>query len=219
MSRILIAEDDPHVASFIRKGLHAAGYSTEHAADGETALFLARAAGFDLIILDIGLPLMDGFEVLAQIRGEGVLTPVIVLTARDSVPDTVAGLEGGANDYVTKPFHVAELLARIRLRLTEGVAEASANVIGHKDLSLDLHTRRARIGNEVVDLTSREFAILEVFLRHPDRVISREQLLNQVWGYGFDPGSNVVDVYVRALRKKIGPQRIETIRGAGYRLP
>ncbi|WP_394253470.1 response regulator transcription factor [Arthrobacter pityocampae] len=219
MSRILVAEDDPHVASFIRKGLHAAGYSTEHAADGETALFLARAAGFDLIILDIGLPLMDGFEVLAQIRGEGVLTPVIVLTARDSVPDTVAGLEGGANDYVTKPFHVAELLARIRLRLTEGVAEASANVIGHKDLSLDLHSHRARIGGDVIDLTSREFAILEVFLRHPDRVISREQLLNQVWGYGFDPGSNVVDVYVRALRKKIGPQRIETIRGAGYRLP
>lgn len=219
MSRILIAEDDPRVASFIQKGLHAAGYSTEHAADGETALFLARAAGFDLIILDIGLPLLDGFEVLAQIRGEGVPTPVIVLTARDSVPDTVAGLEGGADDYVTKPFHVAELLARIRLRLTDRTPMGAGTVIEHQGLSLDLHSRRARIGDDAVELTSREFAILEVFLRHPDRVISREQLLDQVWGYGFDPGSNVVDVYVRALRRKIGAERIETIRGAGYRLP
>ncbi|RJT75103.1 DNA-binding response regulator [Arthrobacter cheniae] len=219
MSHILIAEDDPHVASFIKKGLQAAGYSTEHAADGETALFLARASGFDLIILDIGLPLMDGFKVLAQIRGEGVRTPVIVLTARDSVPDTVAGLEGGANDYMTKPFDVSELLARIRLRLVDRAPAADGNVIKHKGLSLDLHSRRARIGEESVELTSREFAILEVFLRHPDRVISREQLLSQVWGYDFDPGSNVVDVYVRALRAKIGAERIETIRGAGYRLP
>ncbi|MEG9248170.1 response regulator transcription factor [Arthrobacter sp. Soc17.1.1.1] len=219
MSRILVAEDDPHVASFVQKGLQAAGYSTEHAADGETALFLARAAGFDLIILDIGLPLLDGFEVLAQIRGEGVSTPVIVLTARDSALDTVAGLEGGANDYVTKPFHVAELVARIRLRLADRVPAASATVIGHGGLSLDLHSRRVRVGDDVVELTAREFAILEVFLRNPDRVISREQLLNHVWGYNFDPGSNVVDVYVRALRGKIGAARIETIRGAGYRLP
>ncbi|MHA7207863.1 response regulator transcription factor [Arthrobacter sp. MDT1-65] len=219
MTRILIAEDDLQVASFIQKGLRAAGYTTEHAADGETALFLARAAGFDLVLLDIGLPLLDGFEVLAQIRGEGVATPVIVLTARDSVPDTVAGLEGGANDYMTKPFHVAELLARIRLRLTDQAPAAAGAVIAHEGLSLDLHSRRARAGDEAVDLTAREFAILEVFLRHPDRVISREQLLSQVWGYDFDPGSNVVDVYVRALRKKIGTERIETIRGVGYRLP
>ena len=219
MTRILIAEDDAHVASFIQKGLRASGYATEHAADGETALFLARAAGFDLIILDIGLPLMDGFEVLAQIRGEGVSTPVIVLTARDSVPDTVAGLEGGANDYMTKPFHVAELLARIRLRLSDQVPAAAGTVIEHEGLSLDLHSRRAHVDDDAVELTAREFAILEVFLRHPDRVISREQLLSQVWGYDFDPGSNVVDVYVRALRKKIGTQRIETIRGMGYRLP
>jgi DNA-binding response OmpR family regulator len=219
MSRILIAEDDPHVASFVQKGLQAAGYATEHAADGETALFLARAAGFDLIILDIGLPLLDGFEVLAQIRGEGVTTPVIVLTARDSVPDTVAGLEGGANDYVTKPFHVAELLARVRLRLVDRVPPTGSNVLEHRGLSLNLHSRRALVGDDVIDLTAREFAILEVFLRHPDRVISREQLLSQVWGYDFDPGSNVVDVYVRALRGKIGAERIETIRGAGYRLP
>jgi DNA-binding response OmpR family regulator len=219
MNRILIAEDDPRVASFVQKGLQAAGYSTEHAADGETALFLARASGFNLIILDIGLPLMDGFEVLAQIRGEGVTTPVIVLTARDSVPDTVAGLEGGANDYMTKPFHVSELLARIRLRLVDRAPAAGGTTIEHKDLSLDLHTRRVRVGDQSVDLTAREFAILEAFLRYPDRVISREQLLNQVWGYGFDPGSNVVDVYVRALRGKIGANRIETIRGVGYRLP
>ena len=219
MTRILIAEDDAHVASFIQKGLRASGYATEHAADGETALFLARAAGFDLIILDIGLPLMDGFEVLAQIRGEGVSTPVIVLTARDSVPDTVAGLEGGANDYMTKPFHVAELLARIRLRLSDQTPATAGTVIEHEGLSLDLHSRRAHVDDDAVELTAREFAILEVFLRHPDRVISREQLLSQVWGYDFDPGSNVLDVYVRALRKKIGTQRIETIRGMGYRLP
>lgn len=218
MSRILIAEDDPRIASFLEKGLRAAGYTTVHAEDGETALLLARSAGFDLVVLDIGLPRMDGFTVLNRLRGEGVRTPVIVLTARDSVTDTVAGLEGGANDYVSKPFQFAELLARIRLRIGDTGAVDPSSVLREGDLALDLRTRRVEVAGNTVDLTSREFSLLEVFLRHHGQVLSREQILGHVWGYDFDPASNVVDVYVRALRNKIGVDRVETIRGAGYRL-
>ncbi|MFC7962525.1 DNA-binding response regulator, OmpR family, contains REC and winged-helix (wHTH) domain [Rhodococcoides kroppenstedtii] len=217
MSRILIAEDDVHIASFVGKGLRAAGYSTEHVDDGETALLMARGGGFDLIVLDIGLPSMDGFTVLARLRGEGVTTPVVVLTARDSVVDTVAGLEGGANDYMTKPFQFAELLARVRLRLQDDVATGDASLTV-RDLRLDLRSRRVHIGERAVDLTAREFSLLEVFLRNADQVLSREQILGHVWGYDFDPASNVVDVYVRAVRAKIGADRIETVRGMGYRL-
>ncbi|KQU34454.1 response regulator transcription factor [Rhodococcus sp. BP-349] len=218
MSRILIAEDDIHIASFVGKGLRAAGYTTEHVADGETALMMARGGGFDMVVLDIGLPAMDGFTVLRQLRGEGVSTPVVVLTARDSVRDTVAGLEGGANDYMTKPFQFAELLARVRLRLQDDTAGSADNSLTSGDLRLDLRSRRVHVGESVVDLTAREFALLETFLRHPDQVLSREQILGQVWGYDFDPASNVVDVYVRALRAKIGAERVETVRGMGYRV-
>ncbi|WP_027505452.1 response regulator transcription factor [Rhodococcus sp. UNC23MFCrub1.1] len=218
MSRILIAEDDIHIASFVGKGLRAAGYTTEHVADGETALMMARGGGFDMVVLDIGLPAMDGFTVLRQLRGEGVSTPVVVLTARDSVRDTVAGLEGGANDYMTKPFQFAELLARVRLRLQDDIAGSADNSLTSGDLRLDLRSRRVHVGESVVDLTAREFALLETFLRHPDQVLSREQILGQVWGYDFDPASNVVDVYVRALRAKIGAERVETVRGMGYRV-
>lgn len=218
MSRILIAEDDVHIASFVSKGLRAAGYSTEHVTDGETALMMAREGGFDMVVLDIGLPSMDGFTVLRQLRGEGVTTPVVVLTARDSVSDTVAGLEGGANDYMTKPFQFAELLARVRLRLQDDSSGPSDSSLSLRDLRLDLRSRRVQVGDRTVDLTAREFALLEVFLRHADQVLSREQILGQVWGYDFDPASNVVDVYVRALRSKIGADRVETVRGMGYRL-
>jgi len=218
MSRILIAEDDIHIASFVGKGLRAAGYTTEHVADGETALMMARGGGFDMVVLDIGLPAMDGFTVLRQLRGEGVSTPVVVLTARDSVRDTVAGLEGGANDYMTKPFQFAELLARVRLRLQDDTTGSAENSLTSGDLRLDLRSRRVHVGESVVDLTAREFALLETFLRHPDQVLSREQILGQVWGYDFDPASNVVDVYVRALRAKIGAERVETVRGMGYRV-
>ncbi|AYJ50734.1 response regulator transcription factor [Rhodococcus sp. P1Y] len=218
MSRILIAEDDVHIASFVSKGLRAAGYSTEHVTDGETALMMAREGGFDMVVLDIGLPSMDGFTVLRQLRGEGVTTPVVVLTARDSVSDTVAGLEGGANDYMTKPFQFAELLARLRLRLQDDSSGPSDSSLSLRDLRLDLRSRRVQVGDRTVDLTAREFALLEVFLRHADQVLSREQILGQVWGYDFDPASNVVDVYVRALRSKIGADRVETVRGMGYRL-
>jgi len=159
--------------------------------------------------------------VLERLRGARVSTPVIILPARDSVRDTVAGLQGGADDYVTKPFQFAELLARVRLRLRDASERgdgASAALLAHGDVTLDLRTRRVDVDGRTADLTAREFSLLEVFLRHPGQVLSREQLLGHVWGYDFDPTSNVVDVYVRALRRKIGPDRIETVRGAGYRL-
>ena len=217
MSRILIAEDEPRIASFIEKGLRAHGFTTTVAADGRTARSTALAGGFDLLVLDIGLPGMDGFEVLRSLRAERCTIPVVVLTARDSVQDTVAGLEGGADDYMPKPFRFEELLARIRLRLAGG-RPAELTVLTCGDLSLDLRTRRAQAGGRSVDLSAREFALAETFLRHPGQVLAREQLLSHVWGYDFDPGSNVVDVYVRYLRKKLGADRIETVRGMGYRL-
>ncbi len=218
MSRILIIEDEDRIAAFIEKGLRAAGYVTQRAADGATGLTLARGGDVDLVLLDLGLPVMDGFTVMRHLREEGRTVPVVVLTARDGERDTVAGLEGGANDYVTKPFRFAELLARIRLRLREEPPPQAGGVLREGDLALDLHTRRADVGGRQVDLTAREFALLEVFLRHPGQVLSREQILSHVWGYDFDPGSNVVDVSVRALRRKVGAERVETMRGAGYRL-
>lgn len=217
MSRILIAEDDLGIVSFVQKGLRAAGYATAVAEDGETALLMARTGGFDMIVLDIGLPVMDGFTVLQRLREEQVTTPVIVLTARDSVTDRVHGLEGGANDYMTKPFQFAELLARVRLRLQDP-APGQAATLRAAGLALDLRARQVDTGTETVDLSGREFALLEVFMRHADQILSREQLLGHVWGYDFDPASNVVDVYVRALRQKIGADRVQTLRGSGYRL-
>ena len=218
MSRILIAEDERRITDFLEKGLRAAGYTTTTAPDGDQALALAGTGDFDLVLLDIGLPKTDGFTVLKDLRGQGVKTPVIILTARDNVHDTVVGLESGANDYVSKPFQFAELLARIRLRLREEPAGGEPAVLRSGDIALDLRTRRVEVEGRGSDLTSREFALLEVLLRHPSQVLSREQILGHVWGYDFDPGSNVVDVYVRSLRKKIGPERIATVRGAGYRL-
>lgn len=220
MSHILIAEDHAPIASFVEGGLQAAGYSTTTVADGMSAYLMAKNGGFDLIILDIGLPEMDGFQVLERLRKDGNSVPVIILTARDSVIDTVAGLEGGASDYVTKPFQFAELLARVRLRLKEhsGLPASPAHVLEAAGLVLDLRSRRVRVDEDRVDLTAREFSLLEVFMLHPDQVLSREQLLGHVWGVDFDPGSNVVEVCVRTVRRKIGPQRIETVRGMGYRL-
>ncbi|NLD86272.1 MAG: response regulator transcription factor [Actinomycetales bacterium] len=219
MNRILIAEDDPRIVSFLEKGLQAAGFTTSHVRDGRSALEAMRGGDHDLVVLDIGLPLMDGFEVLTTARGSGITTPVVVLTARDSVDDTVLGLESGANDYLAKPFHFAELLARVRIRLGEVGDSADATpTLHHGDLSLDLLTRIADVGGTSVELTSREFAMLKVFLKHPGQVLSREQILAHAWGYDFDPASNVVDVYVRTLRRKIGADRLVTVRGAGYRL-
>ncbi|MEV4890819.1 response regulator transcription factor [Nonomuraea sp. NPDC055795] len=217
MNRILIAEDEARIAAFVEKGLRGNGFVTTVVEDGEAAFEYARSGEFDLLVLDIGLPLSDGFTVLRRLRQARVALPVIILTARDSVADTVAGLEGGADDYIPKPFAFEELLARVRLRLrTERTPEVTVLRVG--DLSLDLRSRRVHVGGHVVELSAREFALAEVFCRHPDQVLTREQLLSHVWGFDFDPGSNVVDVYVRYLRKKIGAERIETLRGTGYRM-
>ncbi|MET9356489.1 response regulator transcription factor [Streptomyces sp. NPDC006617] len=219
MNRILIVEDEDRIASFVQKGLRANGFTTTAVADGDAAYEYALTGGFDLVVLDIGLPGRDGFTVLRELREARVTTPVIVLTARDSVRDTVAGLEGGADDWMTKPFRFEELLARVRLRLRTAARAPEVTVLKSGTLSLDLRTRRARAEGRTVDLTAREFVLLELFLRHPGQVLSREQILSHVWGYDFDPGSNIVDVYVRALRKKLGAQQVETVRGMGYRLP
>jgi len=217
MSRVLIAEDEARIASFIEKGLRANGLVTTVVSDGRLALDHASTGEFDLLVLDIGLPLLDGFTVLRRLRTAGNTMPVVILTARDTVHDTVAGLEGGADDYVAKPFRFEELLARIRLRLRDD-RSAEVTTLRCGDLVLDLLTRRATVDGQVTDLTAREFLLVEAFLRNPGQVLSREQLLSHVWGYDFDPGSNVVDVYVRYVRRKIGARRIETARGMGYRL-
>ena len=217
MSSILIAEDEERIASFVEKGLRAAGFSTQRAADGPAALEGALTGDHALMVLDIGLPGMDGFTVLEQLRGQGSTLPVIILTARTSGADTVAGLSGGANDYMPKPFRFDELLARIRLRIADAPAETDTR-LEHAGLVLDLRTRRVMVDGTQVDLSAREFALTEEFFRHPGQVLSREQLLSRVWGYDFDPGSNVVDVYVRYLRGKLGHERIVTVRGMGYRL-
>jgi DNA-binding response OmpR family regulator len=217
MARILIAEDEPRIAAFVEKGLRANGFTTVVIDDGIAAEAMARDEDFDLLILDLGLPRRDGMEVLAGIRRRGEQLPIIILTARREVSSTVDGLEAGADDYLPKPFRFEELLARVRARLRTP-AQPESTMLQAGDLTLDLRTRRAEIGGRVVELTAREFALTEVFARHVDQVLSREQLLSQVWGYDFDPQSNVVDVYVRYLRRKLGGDVIETVRGMGYRL-
>ncbi|MCI9888482.1 response regulator transcription factor [Micrococcales bacterium 31B] len=221
MTHILIAEDEPKIASFVEKGLRSAGFLTTIADNGETALLLARTGAFDLLVLDVGLPRLTGFEVLQRLRAERVSTPVIVLTARDSVTDRVAGLEGGANDYMTKPFEFAELLARVKLRLQD-IRSAEPDLLDAAGLSLDLRSRRvtgsATEDDLVVDLTAREVSVLEMLMLNAGHVVSREQLLDRVWGIDYDPSSNVVEVFIKTLRRKIGDQRIATVRGLGYRL-
>ena len=219
MSTILITEDEARIASFIAKGLKAAGFTSHAVASGIEGATLAVHGDFDLVLLDVGLPDIDGFEVLERVRGQGVKVPVIMLTARSSVADRVAGLEGGADDYMPKPFSFEELLARIRLRLrADSATESSGTELSYNGLVLDLRTRQARVDGRVVDLSAREFSLAETFLRNAGQVLSREQLLSNVWGYDFDPGSNVVEVYVRYLRTKLGKERFETVRGMGYRL-
>lgn len=217
MSRILIAEDESRIAAFVEKGLRAAGFAVTIAADGRAALAEAQTGQYDLMILDVGLPDRNGFEILETLRGEGNQIAVIVLTARDSAADTVRGLESGANDYMSKPFRFDELLARVRLRLKDSQSEP-LGTLQSRGLELDLKTRRISVDGTAYDLSAREFALAEEFIRHPDQVLSREQLLSRVWGLDFDPGSNIVEVYVRYLRGKIGADRIETVRGMGYRL-
>jgi len=216
-NRILVAEDEERISSFLEKGLKANGFTTDVAPDGGSALFMALSGQFDLLILDLGLPGKDGSKVLQELRGKDKDLPVLILTARDGVADTVAGLESGADDYMTKPFRFEELLARVRVRLRdERVAEPTVLTVG--EASLDLRTRQVKLGERIIELTAREFALAEMFIRHPNQVLTREQLLSHVWGYDYEPGSNVVDVYVGYLRRKLGGNLITSVRGTGYRL-
>jgi DNA-binding response OmpR family regulator len=217
MSRILIAEDEPRLASFLEKGLRAQGFATTVVSDGMAASAIAHDEEFDLLVLDLGLPGKPGAEVLRDMRLAGNRMPVLILTARDDLDTTVAGLEGGADDYVTKPFRFEELLARIRARLREQPTP-ELTVLEAGGVTLDTRTRRASVEGRTIELSAREYTMLEVLMRHAGQVLSREQLLSHVWGYDHDPGSNVVDVYVGYLRKKLGPDVIETARGMGYRL-
>jgi DNA-binding response OmpR family regulator len=219
MARILIIEDEDRIASFVAKGLRAEGHTAVVAADGLSGLDNALADSFDLVVLDIGLPGMDGFTLLERLRAQGSRVPVIVLTARDSVTDTVSALEGGADDYMPKPFRFAELTARIKLRLRQAAPPEApgSDTIAAGGIQLDRRTRRARADGRQVDLSAREYALAEMFLSNAGQVLSREQLLDRVWGLDFDPGSNVVDVYVGYLRRKFGPDTISTVRGMGYR--
>ncbi|MBH8551467.1 response regulator transcription factor [Nostocaceae cyanobacterium CENA357] len=220
MPNILIAEDEPRIASFVQKGLRSQGFTTTVVTDGLYVLDVLQSGTFDLLILDLGLPGKDGFQVLEELRGQGEDLPVIILSARSDIHDKVAGLEGGADDYVTKPFRFEELLARVKLRLrsTRPVRDDQEFTLKAGNVVLDLRTRQVKIGDRLVELPAREFAMAEMFCRHPGQVISREQLLDYVWGYDYNPGSNIVDVYVGYLRKKLGSKVIETVRGMGYRL-
>ncbi|BCJ67723.1 response regulator transcription factor [Polymorphospora rubra] len=217
MNRILVAEDEPRIASFLEKGLRAAGYVTTVVTNGTDAAAYVRDGAYDLMILDLGLPGQDGLAALAQLRTRGERIPVIVLTARHAVSDRVTGLDLGADDYMTKPFSFEELLARVRARLrTQGRPAATELVAGR--VRMDLVRRTVTVGDRAVELTAREFLLAETLMRHPGQVLSREQLLDRVWGLGHDPGSNVVDVYVGYLRRKLGGDVIQTVRGMGYRL-
>ena len=216
--RILIAEDEPRLAAFLEKGLRASGFTTTVVADGINASAAADDADFDLLILDLGLPGKDGLEVLRDLRAAGSSLPVIILTARDDTGDRVAGLEAGADDYIGKPFHLEELIARVRVRLrADKPGGEDRNVVAAGGITLDLRTRWVSTARWTVELSAREFELLRTFLEHPNQVLSREQLLANVWGYDYDPGSNVVDVYVGYLRRKLGSSRFETVRGVGYR--
>jgi two-component system, OmpR family, response regulator len=218
--RALVVEDEVKMAALIRRGLVEEGYAADIARTGEDALWMARATPYDAIILDVMLPGRDGFSVCRELRDAGVWAPVLMLTARDGVEDRVAGLDGGADDYLTKPFSFAELLARLRALTRRGAGERPA-VLEAGSLRLDPATRETRRGERKIDLSAKEFALLETFMRRPGEVLSRLDLLEHAWDYGYENRSNVVDVYVRYLREKIdrpfGVESIETVRGAGYR--
>jgi two-component system, OmpR family, response regulator QseB len=220
MTHILIAEDESRIAAFLEKGLRSHGFTTTVAANGSEALHLVLTHSFDLLILDLGLPEKDGLTVLEDLRGQGQTLPVIILTARDDIHDKVIGLESGADDYVTKPFGFEELLARVRVRLRQmpSAQLTETSILRAGVVTLNLRTRQVNVGKTILDLPAREFRMAEIFFRHPGQILSREQLLDQVWGYDYDPGSNVVDVYIGYLRKKLSSDLIETVRGKGYRL-
>ncbi|KQM19455.1 winged helix-turn-helix domain-containing protein [Novosphingobium sp. Leaf2] len=221
--KILMVEDDPATAEFIAKGLEEAGFVVDRAENGRDGLFLSTDGGYACIVLDRMLPGLDGMAVLAALRGAGVETPVIILSALGSPEDRIKGLTGGCDDYMVKPFTFAELLARIKLLIRRSAsAPAPDTVLRCDDLEMDLLSRRVRRGDRAIDLQPREFRLLEFLLRHVDQVVTRTMLLEGVWDYHFDPGTNVVDVHLSRLRKKIdeGEARrlLHTVRGAGYRI-
>ncbi len=220
-TRVLVVEDSEKMASLIKRGLEEEGYAVDVAASGEDALWMAGASPNDAIVLDVMLPDLDGFEVCRRIRESGTWSPVLMLTARGAMRDRVEGLDAGADDYLTKPFAFMELAARLRALIRRGAAERPAT-LGVGDLSLDPATRMVRRGAVQIDLTAKEFSLLEFFMRNPGEVMSRMRLIEHVWDFAYDGGSNVVDVYVKYLRDKIdrpfGVRSIETVRGAGYRL-
>lgn len=218
--RLLVVEDEVKMAGLLKRGLEEEGYAVDTAPDGEQAVWLGTENPYDAIILDLMLPDLDGFEVCRRLRAAGRWSPVLMLTARDAVNDRVAGLDAGADDYLTKPFSFAELLARVRALLRRGDSERPA-VLRVGDLELDPAGHSVSRAGVPIDLTTKEFALLEYFMRHPGRVLSRSVLIEHVWDFAYDGGSNVVDVYVRYLRQKIDRpfrrESIETVRGAGYR--
>jgi two-component system OmpR family response regulator len=219
--RVLVVEDEVKMAALLRRGLSEDGLNVDVADEGERALLMAGAADYDAVVLDVMLPGIDGFETCRRLRRDGIWAPVLMLTARGSLDDRVTGLDGGADDYLIKPFAFAELLARIRALVRRGTVERPA-LIEVGDLRLDPGTRQAWRGEVEIDLSSKEFTLLETFMRHAGYVLSRTQLLEQAWEYDFEHRSNVVEVYIRYLRRKVdvpfGRRSIETVRGAGYRL-
>src|SRR5213594_3193564 len=219
--RVLIVEDDVKMAGLIRRGLRTEGMAVDVAGRGEDAIWRAEATEYDAIVLDVMLPGIDGLEVCRRLRTAGVWSPILMLTARDAIADRVAGLDGGADDYLTKPFSLAELLARLRALVRRGGSERPT-ILRVGDLCLNPATHEAWRGETEIDLSRKEFALLEIFMRHPGQVLSRFQLVENAWPYDYEHRSNVVDVYVRYLREKIdrpfGTRSIQTVRGAGYRL-
>ncbi len=219
--RVLVVEDEPKMAGLLRRGLTEEGWAVDLAGSGEDALWAATENPYDAIVLDVMLPDFDGFEVCRRLRAADRWAPVLMLTARDGVPDRVAGLDVGADDYLTKPFEFSELFARLRALLRRGAAERPA-ILQAADLMLDPASRRVTRSATPIELTAKEFALLECLMRHPGEVLTRSQLIEHVWDYGHEGDSNVVDVYVRYLRLKIdrpfGRDTIETVRGTGYRL-
>lgn len=219
--RVLVVEDEVKMAGLLKRGLEEEGYAVDMSGTGHDALWLASENPYDAVVLDIMLPDIDGFEVCRRLRAAGRWSPVLMLTARDAVPDRVSGLDAGADDYLTKPFSFAELLARLRALVRRGAAERPP-FLAVGDLTLDPATRRVSRAGTPVELTAKEFALLEYFMRHPGEVLSRTRLIDHVWDFAYEGDSNVVDVYVRYLRGKVdrpfGSGSIETVRGAGYRL-
>lgn len=217
--KVLVTEDEPRIRGLIEKGLRAEGFTVDAVADGREARDLATTQSYDVLVLDIMLPGLDGLAVLRHLRAKGINAPVLLVTARGELEQRVEGLELGADDYLPKPFHIEELVARVRA-LGRRAAGAQLNQLSAGDVSLNLATREVKRAGRAVELTTREFNLLELLLRAPGRVHTRAQILDHVWGYQFDPGTNVVDVYVRRVRAKLGDdaaELIETVRGVGYR--